>query len=298
MIVDAHTHIFPPEIASGRERYVAADRWFALLYQAPRARIATGDGLVAAMGRAGVAHAVAASFGWRDASIGFACTDYMLAERARSDGRVLPLAYVQPAMGAAGVARLEADLADGCVGIGELMPAGQGFDLDDHALLQPYLHLAAEARVPVMVHVSEPVGHPYPGKADVAVASMWRLAKSFPHVRFIAAHWGGGLPFYELMPEVRADLVHVWYDTAATSYLYDARIFRTVVDLAGAGRVLFASDYPLLRYGRLMPALERAGLAPDEAKLVMGENAARLFRLPAGPEVGVREMPSGDGEES
>lgn len=279
MIVDAHTHIFPPEVAAERGRFVASDRWFGHLYASPRARIATGESLLAAMDRAGVAFAVAASFGWRDASTGFACTDYMLAERARSGGRILPLAYVQPSLGAAGVRRLGRDLASGCAGIGELMPAGQGFDLDDHALLAPYLDVAAEAQVPVMVHVSEPVGHTYPGKADVAVASMWRLAKTFPRVRFIAAHWGGGLPFYELMPEVRADLANVWYDTAATSFLYDVRIFRTVVDLAGADRVLFASDYPLLRYRRLMPTIEQAGLSPDELARVMGGNAVKLFRL-------------------
>jgi len=260
---------------------VSSDPWFGHLYASARARIATGESLLAAMERAGVSYAVAASFGWRDAENGFACTDYMLEERARTGGRVLPLAYIQPALGASGLRRLERDLANGCVGIGELMPSGQGFDLDDHAALAPYFDVAAEASVPVMIHVSEPIGHAYPGKADVAVASMWRLAKSFPRVRFVAAHWGGGLPFYELMPEVREDLANVWYDTAATSYLYDVRIFKVVVDLVGAERVLFASDYPLLRYSRLMPTLDLAGLNHDESRLVMGENAARLFGIPA-----------------
>ena len=39
----------------------------------------------------------------------------------------------------------------------------------------------------------------------------------------IAAHWGGGLPFYALMPEVRDALQNVWFDTAAGHLLYDRR---------------------------------------------------------------------------
>ena len=280
MIVDAHTHVFPPEVASNRSAFREDDHWFGELYASPRVAIATANDLLSAMETAGVHTAIVASFGWQSAATGRFCADYVLDKARESKGRLAPLAYVQPSEGGEGVRRLSADLARGFVGVGELMPAGQRFDLDDHDLLRPFLHLAAEAGAPVLVHVSEPVGHLYPGKGEVSVRSMWRLATSFPRVRFVAAHWGGGLPFYELMPEVRAGLTNVWYDTAATSYLYDPRVFTIAVQLVGADRILFASDYPVLTYRRLLRSVERLDLEPDARAQIMGRNAAELFGIP------------------
>ncbi|HLZ08031.1 MAG TPA: amidohydrolase family protein, partial [Chloroflexota bacterium] len=130
---------------------------------------------------------------------------------------------------------------------------------------------------PLIVHVSEPIGHAYPGKGDVSPVAAWKLASRHPALRIVFAHWGGGLPFYELMPEVRAALANTYYDSAATTYLYDFEIFRATADLVGGNRILFATDYPLLRQG---PFLDRVrGLHLEEPRLrqLLGENAARLL---------------------
>lgn len=277
MLVDAHTHVFPPSIAAARTAYQERDDWFGQLYASPSARIASADDLRHSMDRSGFDYAVIASFGWRDAQIGRACADYMLDAARASNGKLLALAYIQPTAAGDAARQLERDLADGFVGVGELMPDGQGFSLDDHELLTPVLSVAADAGVPVLVHVSEPVGHRYPGKGTVAVAAMWRLARAFPRVRFIAAHWGGGLPFYELMPDVQLDLANVWYDSAATAYLYQPRVFSTCLEIVGADRVLFASDFPVLRQGPLLRAVRGLALPDEVTARLLGENAAALF---------------------
>ena len=38
MIIDAHTHIFPPQVIENREFYLGADAWFGYLFSRPRAR--------------------------------------------------------------------------------------------------------------------------------------------------------------------------------------------------------------------------------------------------------------------
>ena len=43
MIVDFHTHIFPPEMIARRADYAARDPWFAELYGDPRAKMADAD---------------------------------------------------------------------------------------------------------------------------------------------------------------------------------------------------------------------------------------------------------------
>jgi predicted TIM-barrel fold metal-dependent hydrolase len=95
----------------------------------------------------------------------------------------------------------------------------------------------------------------------------------------VLAHWGGGLPFYELMPEVHAVTRNVVYDSAATTYLYRQPVFEHVTALAGSDRVLFASDYPILRQDRLLRRVERSmGEQPGFGELV-GGNADRVYGL-------------------
>jgi hypothetical protein len=82
------------------------------------------------------------------------------------------------------------------------------------------------------------------------------------------------------MPEVADALASTYFDTAASSLLYDSRIFRLVSDSVGAERILFGSDFPLLDQSRCLEAIREAPLSDDERRLVLGENARRLLRLP------------------
>ena len=74
---------------------------------------------------------------------------------------------------------------------------------------------------------------------------VYHLITAHPALKLVLAHWGGGFPFYELMPEVRRAAANVYYDTAASPLLYDAAVFRWVAGMVGAGKVLFGTDYPL-----------------------------------------------------
>ena len=71
-------------------------------------------------------------------------------------------------------------------------------------------------------------------------------------MRVVAAHWGGGFPFYELMPEVQTAAANVWYDSAASLYLYRPEIFPTVARIAGPRKILWGSDYPLIAQARML----------------------------------------------
>jgi predicted TIM-barrel fold metal-dependent hydrolase len=129
-----------------------------------------------------------------------------------------------------------------------------------------------------MLHASEPVGHAYLGKGAATPAKLVDFLTAYPAQPVVLAHWGGGLPFYELMPEVHAITRQVTYDSAATTYLYNSAVFPTVVGLAGPERVLFASDFPVLRQDRLLRKVERA-LPAETLPAVLGGNAARVYHL-------------------
>ena len=138
--------------------------------------------------------------------------------------------------------------------------------------------MATTLDFPIMAHVSEPVGHDYPGKGTATPPRILAFLEQHPDLRFVAAHWGGGLPFYEMMPEVGMALRNVTYDTAASTYLYRPEIFDIVTRITGPDRVLWGSDYPVLGQRRFLRKA-RSILDDATARAVVGANAARVYGL-------------------
>jgi len=278
-IVDAHVHIFPEEIVEYRERFLARDAWFRQLYESQRARLATAQDLVESMDDCGIHLSVACGFPWRDQELCRYHNDYM-AESARIyPDRIAWLAICSPAEEDA-IRALEVAFAAGASGVGELNADAQGFDLDEPETLEPLAEICIVHDKAAMFHTSEPIGHDYPGKGASTPAKLVRLLAAYPDLRVVAAHWGGGLPFYELMPEVGRAAVNLAYDTAASTYLYDHRIFETVIGLVGDDRVLWASDYPVLKQGPLLKkTVNRSWGTRSALAKVLGENAIRIYGL-------------------
>ena len=279
MIIDFHTHIFPPDIAQDREAWLASDAAFAELYASPKARLATAGDLLESMDAAAIDVSVALGFGWRDAQDCSHHNDYLLEAAAVGDGRIIPFCTLPLAAGFEAVeAEARRCMTAGAMGLGELRPDNLNFDLtgDEGRRLG---RLAQELGALLLFHVSEPVGHAYPGKQGLELGAFYAFVRDHPDVEIVGAHWGGGLPFYALMPEVRLAMAHTSVDTAGTSLLYEPEIYREVAGLLGADRVLFGSDFPLLAQKRSRAHIE-AALAPEVAAMVLGGNAQRLLRLP------------------
>jgi predicted TIM-barrel fold metal-dependent hydrolase len=282
VLVDAHTHIFPRDVIDRRADLCAHDPTFRDLYADPAAKLATAGELAAAVERNSVDHAVALGFAWADPELCRWHNATLLAAAAESDGRILPFCTVSLAAGPAEILREAARCAAaGARGLGELRPTSPGADLDG-AAGAALARAAAENDLVLLFHASEPVGHAYAGKGGGDLGSLYRFVAAHPDVRVILAHWGGGLPFYALMPEVRAALANTWFDSAATTLLYEPAVYRQVIDLVGVERILFGSDFPLLGPRRQLRATEAAVPDAEERRLILGANAARLLRLPGG----------------
>jgi hypothetical protein len=279
MIIDAHCHIlpasFPPRLAALRRQ----DATIASLFPVANPRMATAEGLIDAMNAAGVDRAVVMGLGWRTLEVAREVNDYLIESVDRFPERLTGFCSVNPAWGTAAVTELERCLAAGLRGLGELHADSQAFDITRRDQLAPLLGLLRERGLPVLVHASEPVGHQYPGKGHTTPDQLYRFIENFPENSIICAHWGGGLPFYALMPEVPAALHNVYFDSAASPLLYRPEIFAAVSRLVGANRILFATDYPLLPHRRVMAQLEENHLETSEAAAILGENAQRLLHL-------------------
>ncbi|MEO8972380.1 MAG: amidohydrolase family protein [Ktedonobacteraceae bacterium] len=279
MLIDFHTHIFPPDIQQHRERYCTRDPWFNALYSDPRIRLASAEDLIAEMDATEVDAAVTFSFGWTDPGLIEETNSYVIDSMRRYPGRIYGMAVLQPTVGVSAVHELARCAEAGMIGLGELMPHGQGYRLNDIDLLTPVMEVVQQYQLLVLSHCSEPVGHSYPGKGNVSLQDIVMFLTAFPDVQFIAAHLGGGLPFYSLMPEIQRVTANVWYDTAATPYLYKNTIVSAVAQMVGADRILFASDYGLLHQQRVIDYVRQSGLSADALEMVLGGNAKSLLGL-------------------
>lgn len=278
MIVDFHAHVFPPEICRNREDYLGRDSTFEKLYRNPRARLATADELLSEMDAAGVDASVILNFAWKDPSLQRLTNDYVTEAAANSAGRLIPFCMVNPEDKQAAV-EIERCAAAGARGLGELRPEDQGYMLNQSAATELLLWAAKEKGLLLLFHTSEPVGHDYPGKSGLPLTSLYEFIEAHPDVPVVAAHWGGGLPFYALMPRVRKVLGNLYVDTAATGLLYDPAVYHHVIELCGSERVLFGSDFPYCDQCQCKDDLGRAGLSEEDRRLIAGENAARLLGL-------------------
>ena len=279
LIIDAHCHILPPSFAQRRHELAAHDATFAAILANPNARIADAPSLLRAMSRDGVDHAVVMGMGWTALPVAVEANDYIIEAVAAHPSQITGFASVNPAWGGAAVEEAKRCAAAGLRGIGELHPDTQGIDITDAATMAPLMDLASSLNLPLLLHCSEPVGHQYPGKGKTTPDKVWRLIENFPDNTIICAHWGGGLPFYALMPEVGAALQNVYFDSAASPFLYNSGVYRAVAGIAGPERILFATDYPLMRYSRPLSELSGEPMPECLRRRILGENAARLLGL-------------------
>lgn len=286
-IIDSHVHAYPPEILADPQGWAQAQgerHWANLTLKGPQGWASLPE-MLRAMDAAGVERCLLQGWYWEHQASCRLHNAWHLQCLREAPERFWAFATVQPTEAGA-FDDLRRAIEAGCCGVGELLPAAQGFDIRQHDGWLAICTWLQEQRLPLTLHVTEPAGHEYPGRVLTQLEDYLWLARQFPYLTLILAHWGGGLPFFALNPRVRRDLGNVYYDTAASPLLYEPRVWRTVADLVGADRILFGSDYPLRVYPRqqaepdftrLLAEVQGADLSEAERTAILGGNIRRLL---------------------
>jgi predicted TIM-barrel fold metal-dependent hydrolase len=221
------------------------------------------DELLRIMDRYGFSRAFMFCMDEPDRHPGFqAPNDRTLAAAARSEGRLVP--FVRLDLGEEPIREAERCLDLGARGI-KLHPRAQRFLLDD-ARLEPVFALAAERRVPILIHG----GRGLPPIAD----HLSRLVDLHPQATLIIAH--AGIADLAGLARCFACRAGVFFDTSAWSPIDLLDFFRQI----SPEQVLYASDYP---YGQqpssLLIALRTArtaGLDDEQIVNMLAGNANRI----------------------
>ena len=188
--------------------------------------------------------------------------DRTLEHAKRSGGRLIP--FVRLDLSEEPLEEARRCLDRGARGI-KLHPRAQRFLLND-VRLEPVFALAAERRVPILIHG----GRGLPPIAD----HLRRLVDAHPEATLIIAH--AGIADMAGLARCFAGRAGVFFDTSAWSPIDLLDFFRQV----SPEQVLYASDYP---YGQqpssLLIALRTArtaGLDDDQVRDMLAGNAVRI----------------------
>lgn len=277
MVIDFHTHIFPEEIRENREKYFPSEPAFKLLYSPPSSKLVGTTEIINAMDENGVDMSVIFGFPWKDSDTFKKQNDYIMESVAKYPKRLIGLGCFDTFSKVA-ASETQRCLEGGLSGIGELAYYQSGIDEEALNTLEPVMELCGKKNLPVLIHTNEPVGHMYPGKTPITLSQIYRLAERFPENKIVLAHWGGGIFFFNLMKkQAKETLKNIYYDTAASPYLYDPEIYPTAIELAGEDKILFGSDFPLLKPARYFKELEKVGLSKENIENICGNNAEKLL---------------------
>jgi predicted TIM-barrel fold metal-dependent hydrolase len=279
MIIDFHTHVLPPRIRDNRSRYLAQDAAFDQIYSGDKVKIATAEDLINSMDKDGVDVSVIVNYQWTTHEFCILTNDYILESIARYPKRLIGFCAVSSYTDDISLKEIERCAVGGIRGVGELRPDTLPLDYTKKNVIKPFTDLVRKHKLIVMTHATEPVGHQYPGKGNATPDLLYKFIAHFGETPVVCAHWGGGLPFYALMPEVRQALENVYFDTAVSPFLYRPEIYLQVSQLIGADRILFGSDFPVIAQSRVFDEIKSADLPDENKEEILCENARRLLGI-------------------
>jgi uncharacterized protein len=276
MIIDFHTHIFPQDIVNNRDDYLKKDILFQTLYKETKAKLTTAEDLVSNMDRFNIQKSVVLNIAWGSHELCVKNNDYILDSVSRYPDRLIGFCMVNFISADESIKEIERCWKSGAKGIGEIRLNPEQITSES---MIPIVKYIINHKLILLTHSSEPLGHLYPGKGVTTPELLYQFITKFPGLKLVCAHWGGGLPFYALMPKVNPFFDNLYFDSAASPFLYNPQVYSQVAELTGMDKILFGSDYPLLSPGRLLNEIESLNLSEGLKKAILSYNACKLLGI-------------------
>ena len=278
MLIDSHAHIFPQEYRKSHESILKLDKTYADLFRKDSPP-ADAESLVGSMERNSISKSIILGMGWTDYGLALDINDYLIESSKNHPDKLIPFCSINPAWGEDALYELERCFNKGARGIGELHPDTQNFDITSVAEMEGIMKFCEDKQLPVLIHCSEPIGHSYPGKGQTHPSKLIHFINNFQSNIIICAHFGGGLPFYSMMPEIRSSLTNVYFDSAAAPYLYEPGVYNNVEQLLGSKHLLFGSDYPVVSHKRSLEHLMKSEMDSDSFMDITHNNITSILSL-------------------
>ncbi len=267
MLIDFHTHMFPPAIA---ERALGGIvKRTKEIYDIDQSVSFDGtlDGLRASMKDNGVNLSVVLPIATK---VGQFKTINEYAEKAKGNG-VISFASLHPYDENIGII-LNDIVSAGLIGI-KLHPDYQNVYVDDERFIS-LVKNAHDRGLFVVIHSGEDLGMRPPFKCSID--RLKTLLRQIDENRLIIAHMGG----FNMWDKVLDEIINTpaYFDTAVVSKYIDKDIYKKIIEKHGAEKILFGSDAPWEDPRETYKFLVTAGLSSEELKLIKYKNAEKILR--------------------
>ena len=279
-VIDSHCHVYPEKIAA---RAVESTDHF---YDTHAHGLGTVTDLLSVGGAAGcdgyVIQSVASTPHHVESINRFIATAIADSETRGMGGRLTGLGTLHPdhpdLRGA-----VRDILSHGLHGV-KLHPDMQKFCIDDKGAY-PIYELCVEYGLPILMHMGDPrFDYSHPDR-------LFRVMQDFPALTVVAAHMGGWAN-WDYACDKLSDFPNIYVDTSSSMatpakeygiepYVESLSPEHTAALIRkwGAEKVLFGTDYPMWSQEADLEAFFAMGLTEDENRMILSENARRVFRM-------------------
>ena len=154
----------------------------------------------------------------------------------------------------------------------KLYPDYLGAPIDDPSYF-PIFEWCDENRIVVKSHSS------FNDEGDILTAPIRfiKLAESYPNIRWVLGHSGNAMPGQIQAVEAAQSSRNIWLETCTSHGEHGTIEF--LVEGAGADRVLYGSDMPLMDARTLVGRITTSDLEDETKRRVLGLNAIELLDI-------------------
>ncbi len=262
MIIDAHAHIFPEKIAA---KAVAGIGNF---YDSLQMHLdGTAETLIKQGEAAGIGKFLVQSVATVPEQV-TSINDFISEQVKKYPDKFIGFAAMHPNFRDVRE-ELERAVSSGLKGI-KLHPDFQRFNIDDEKAFEIY-GAAEDMGLPILIHM---------GDIRTEFSKPKRLLNimgRFPRLKIIAAHFGGWSEW-----DSAADILKgtgLWTDCSSSLYAMSPEHARSLIDVYGADRVLFGTDYPMWTAAEELERFGRIPLTEREREMILHENAEKLLSV-------------------
>ena len=261
-IIDAHTHIYPEKIAE--KATVAIGNFYDIKMEMSSGTTAN---LIKDGKRAGITRYVVHSCATKAHQVR-SINEFIKKEIDEHSEFIGFMTLHQDLTEEEIVCEVDWCIKNGFKGV-KLHPDFQKFNIDDENVEKFYKIIGD--RLPILFHIGD-------NRYDYSAPErLVKMAKKYPNVNFIAAHFGGYRKWDNA--NLYVGLNNVYFDTCSSLAFIDSKKAKEIIDMLGVDKFFFGTDFPMWDAKTELERFFSIGLSKEDNEKILSKNIKKLLKI-------------------
>ncbi len=261
IIIDTHAHIFPSKIATKAVKSIGN------FYGIEMDGSGELDYLLEHGNKAGVTHYIVCSSATTSAQVH--SINEFIVNSIKDKPNVYGLGALHPDLTDSELDSAIAFIkANNLIGI-KLHPDFQRFNIDDPVAY--HIYERCEGVLPILFHTGD---ERYDFSAPSRLA---KVAKDFPKLKCVAAHFGGYSRWNEV--DCYLGLDNVFFDTSSALFKLTPSEAKGLIEKLGEDKFMFGVDFPMWEHSEEMERFNKLNLTSEQREKILFKNAVKFYQI-------------------